>query len=130
MDVSTEAPRLSRQGTSPTSGEAHLRQRILAALTEPVPRAKMTYEEFLAWADEDTLAEWVNGEVIMTSPASRRHQDIAGFLTSVMRGFVEQRDAGIVLSALFQMKLANSGREPDLLFVAKEHLDRDRKSVV
>lgn len=26
--------------------------------------------------DEDTLAEWVNGEVIMTRPASARHQDI------------------------------------------------------
>ena len=37
---------------------------------------RMTYEEFLAWADEDTLAEWVHGEVIMASPASRRYQDI------------------------------------------------------
>jgi hypothetical protein len=34
----------------------------------------MTYAEFLDWADEDTLAEWVNGKVIMTSPASLRHQ--------------------------------------------------------
>ncbi|HDN80831.1 MAG TPA: Uma2 family endonuclease, partial [Chloroflexi bacterium] len=29
----------------------------------------MTYEEFLDWADEDTLAEWVDGEVVMYSPA-------------------------------------------------------------
>jgi Putative restriction endonuclease len=26
------------------------------------PPGKMTYEEFLAWADEDTWAEWVNGD--------------------------------------------------------------------
>ena len=38
---------------------------------------EMTYQEFLNWADEDTLAEWVNGKVIMTSPASLRHQLIA-----------------------------------------------------
>jgi hypothetical protein len=25
----------------------------------------MTYEEFLAWADEDTRAEWVDGEVVV-----------------------------------------------------------------
>lgn len=25
---------------------------------------KMTYDEFLTWADEDTLAEWVDGEII------------------------------------------------------------------
>jgi hypothetical protein len=28
----------------------------------------MTYEEFLAWADEDTWAEWVNGEVVILVP--------------------------------------------------------------
>ena len=87
------------------------------------PSPRMTYEEFLDWADEDTLAEWVDGEVVMYSPASRRHQSIADFLTSVMRAFVEQRDLGVVLSAPFQMKLER-GREPDLLFVASEHLDR------
>lgn len=45
--------------------------------TEPLPvpvssppSAKMTYEEFLAWADEDTWAEWVDGEVIYMSPVS------------------------------------------------------------
>lgn len=84
---------------------------------------KMTYEEFLAWADEDTLAEWVDGDVIMTSPASAQHQRMADFLNHVIDLFVQSRDLGIVLSAPFQMKLEN-GREPDLLFVKREHLDR------
>ncbi len=84
---------------------------------------KMTYEEFLGWADEDTLAEWVDGEVIMTSPASAQHQRIAGFLNQVVELFVQSRNLGTVLNAPFQMKLEN-GREPDLLFVKREHLDR------
>jgi len=83
---------------------------------------KVTYEEFLAWADEDTLAEWVDGEVVMYTPASDRHQDISGFLESVLRSFVEVHRLGIVRGAPFQMKLER-GREPDLLFVASEHLD-------
>ena len=33
------------------------------------PPGKMTEEEFLAWYDEEHPAEWVNGEVIMMSPA-------------------------------------------------------------
>jgi Uma2 family endonuclease len=33
----------------------------------------MTYAEFLEWADEDTLAEWVNGEVVILSPAGNEH---------------------------------------------------------
>jgi Uma2 family endonuclease len=108
---------------SPTSGEEALRRRLLEVLLEPAQPLRMTYEEFLAWADEDTLAEWVDGEVVMYSPASRQHQNIADFLTSVMRTFVEQRDLGVVLSAPFQMKLEH-GREPDVLFVAREHLER------
>ncbi len=94
------------------------------AWRERPSRLRMSYDEFLAWADEDTLAEWVDGEVIMYSPASRRHQDIADFLTSIMRSFVEQWDLGVILSTPFQMKLSRSGREPDLLFVARERLDR------
>jgi len=85
---------------------------------------KMTYGEFLAWADEDTLAEWVDGEVVMYSPASRRHQEIVFFLGQVIGLYVEQQRLGRVLPSPFQMKLAQSGREPDLLFVATGHLNR------
>ena len=115
-----------RAGTA--TGDDDLRRRLLEVLLTPVEfsrmtRHKMTYEEFLAWANEDTLAEWVDGEVVMYSPASDRHQDISGFLESVLRSFVEMRQLGIVRSAPFQMKLKH-GREPDLLFVAQEHLER------
>ena len=27
----------------------------------------ISYAEFLDWADEDTLAEWVGGDIVMTS---------------------------------------------------------------
>ncbi len=101
-----------------------LRQQLVDALGSTPPPPRMTYEEFLQWADEDTLAEWINGEVVMTSPADDRHQDITDFLVSITRPFVELRGLGIVRTAPFQMKLAQSGREPDLLFVAKGHLDR------
>jgi Uma2 family endonuclease len=91
---------------------------------------KMTYEEFLAWADEDTWAEWVNGEVIILIPASDRHQDLADFLTALLRHFVEARQIGVVRSAPFQMKTGPDlpGREPDILFLSRERLDRRRRA--
>lgn len=89
----------------------------------PAAPPRMTYEEFLDWAGEDTLAEWVDGEVVFLSPAGNAHQDIAGFLTSTLRIYVEHGHLGIVRSAPFQMKLER-GREPDLLFLAEEHKDR------
>jgi Uma2 family endonuclease len=112
--------------------EDDLRRRLLQVLLTPqgepagrqAPGEDITYEDFLDWAGEDTLAEWVDGEVVMYSPASKRHQSIAGFLAKLLGIFAEQRDLGLVLTAPFQMKLEDSGREPDLLFVADERLDR------
>lgn len=94
------------------------------------PRETMSYEEFLEWADEDTYAEWVDGEIIMMTPASDRHQDIVDFLTSILRLYAASRDLGWVRSAPFQMKVGPDlpGREPDVLFLRKEHLDRLHKT--
>jgi len=94
----------------------------------PAPPAQMTYEEFLEWADEDTWAEWVAGEVIILSPASKMHQSLNKFLTMILGAFIEAYDLGQLLFAPFLMKLSTrpSGREPDLIFISKTHLDRLR----
>jgi len=119
-----------RAGTA--TGDDNLRRRLLEVLLTPVERTrmmrpKMTYEEFLAWANEDTLAEWVDGEVVMYSPASKQHQDMTSFLYEMIRAYTRPRDMGEIVQAPFQMKLEH-GREPDLLFVAREHLNRLRKT--
>jgi len=90
------------------------------------PPSDMSYEAFLEWADEDALVEWVGGKVVPMSPPSDRHQDLADFLTSLLRFFAEAHGLGRVLSAPFQMKTAPDlpGRQPDVLFVAGEHLSR------
>jgi len=90
----------------------------------------MTYEEFLDWAEEGSSAEWVEGEVILMTPASDRHQDLADFLTVLVRLYVEAHQLGQVRSAPFQMKTGEDlpGREPDLVFLAQAHLDRLQKT--
>lgn len=87
---------------------------------------QMSYEEFLEWADEDLLTEWVDGEVVIATSSSDRDLVIREFLHNVLRIFVGINKRGI--SGRFQMKLERSGREPDLLFVATEHLDRLKSS--
>ena len=90
------------------------------------PKEKISYEDFLAWCDEDTWAEWVDGDVIMVSPASKRHQRIVRFLISLLDHYVQFENLGEVMPAPFQMKLGPDlpGREPDLLYVVSAHLDR------
>ncbi|MBA3715180.1 MAG: Uma2 family endonuclease, partial [Pyrinomonadaceae bacterium] len=91
-----------------------------------MPISKMTYTEFLDWLDEDVRAEWVEGEVIIMSPASLKHQLIVSFLSAILQCFVEAKQLGLIICAPFQMKTGTSlpGREPDLIFVSREHLDR------
>lgn len=93
--------------------------------TKP-PKERMSLDEFLAWADEDVWAEWENGEVKILSPASYKHQNIVSFLVALIRLFMQERDLGIVLTAPFAMHLPKSQRvrEPDLLVVLTENLDR------
>ena len=92
----------------------------------PPPPARMTYEEFLDWHPDHGLAEWVNGEAILMPPPSLQHQDVIAFLIDLLRWFVRSRDLGKVFFAPVQMRLKHSGREPDILFVAKQHQDRFR----
>jgi hypothetical protein len=61
----------------------------------------LSYEAFLAWADEDALAEWMDGTVIMTSPASARHQLLAAFVFRILARFVELHDLGLCFQAPF-----------------------------
>lgn len=101
------------------------------AATQPTPTStKLTYEEFLDWCDEDTWAEWVDGKVIIMSPASYFHQELARFLAAVLGIYVEMKDLGWIGIAPFQMRLSNisRGREPDLLFVCKDRLGLLRKT--
>lgn len=98
-----------------------------AALTydarKPLPPEKITFEEFMSWCDEDTWAEWVDGEVAVFTPASRKHQDVKGFLYSVIREFLYYKKTGCVLNAPFLVRLPDTlcrGREPDLLYVSNE----------
>jgi Uma2 family endonuclease len=85
---------------------------------------KIGFEDFLAWLDEDTRAEWIDGVVQMPSPASARHQQIVFFLARVIASFLEVYPLGTIVEAPFLMKLSHSAREPDLLFVAADHRDR------
>ena len=92
----------------------------------PLPPTPISFEEFMAWADEDTHAEWVDGEIVLMSPVNLDHQDLLDFINDLVKHFVRSHRLGRVFFAPVLMRLPSrpSGREPDLLFVANEHADR------
>jgi len=70
-----------------------------------LPELPVSYDEFLEWADEDTRAEWVDGDIVFMSPISDAHQDIVEFFLTLLRLHVEHHEKGWVRSSTFQMKL-------------------------
>ena len=96
-----------------------------SAVPSPLIPAGLSYSEFLEWLDEDVRAEWVHGEILIMSHASRPHQRISDFLTAVLKLFVEPVGLGEVISAPFQMRASSElpGREPDILFVVQSRLE-------
>ena len=102
---------------------------MATAQSDPAPAGPITYERFLKWLDEDRLAEWEDGMVVMSSPASARHQLLVAFLAGILSRYVEMaRLGGTVLTGPFQMKLPTSGREPDVLYLARAHKRRLRQT--
>ena len=83
---------------------------------------RLTWEEYLRFGDENTLAEWIDGRVIVLFSGSTKHQQIVGFLLTTIQLFTEAHHLGQVFTAPYAMKLSKlrRGREPDLLFVSRE----------
>lgn len=90
------------------------------------PSRAMSEEEFVAWCDEDTRAEWVNGEAIMMSPANIEHILLSVWLLRVLAAFVDHHSLGVLMQdAQLRLPGQRARRVPDLLFVAQ-----DRQSLI
>lgn len=86
----------------------------------------VTFEEFVEWYDEGRRGEWVDGEIVPMSPARAEHQRLMFFLAQILSIYAEAHQLGEVMPPPFLMRLATrpSGREPDLLFIARENAGR------
>jgi len=96
------------------------------ALLEPpflLVKSGVTEEDFYRLADEDLDAEFLDGRIVMYSPASHPHEDLFAFLLALLRNYVDSTGLGSVLGSRYPMRLdPRWSPEPDLLFVRKERM--------
>src|SRR5437867_2222804 len=99
---------------------------------KPHPGRRMTEEEFVAWCEDKTRAEWVDGEVIVMAPDHTEHNDLNGWLGTVLRIFVEDHDLGQVFISTVHVRLVTQRRRrmPDLIFIAKANLGQIQRTYV
>lgn len=87
-------------------------------------RLRMDYNQYLEFAGEAQIVEWVNGEVIVHVPPLHRHQVLVSFLNQLLSAFVQFFELGAIVVAPFEVKLWPDGpaREPDLFFVSPHQM--------
>ena len=107
-----------------------VQQLVESTSTDTLPR--MTFEEYRAWAVEHRHSEWVEGEVVEFMSVKLRHALVVGFLGRLIGAVAELRQLGVVLGDPFAMLIRTGNgeprltRQPDLLVVLSEHVDRLR----
>lgn len=84
----------------------------------------VTEEEYLEICDEDLKAELIGGVLVVSTPASVRHEQLQGFLQALLRAHAEAHGLGTVLGSRTPMRLEDEYFEPDILFVAQNRLER------
>jgi len=102
---------------------------MASAAATLAPPERVSFQDYLT-AHDGSAAEWVDGTVVPMSPVSDHHQDIVDFLAALLRYLVEARDLGIVRTSQVAMRIGETARVPDILFLASEHLDRRRPTFV
>jgi Uma2 family endonuclease len=102
---------------------------VMKIAAETIP-AEMSVEQFLNWEQEDLHAELVGNQVRLKMPVSKQHQDCNSFLVKIVGLWIERnKPGGVVYHPPFAVRLTlpdgeQEVREPDLLVILPEHLDR------
>jgi Uma2 family endonuclease len=107
-------------------------RRTSASIQEPTWDIAQLFPAQGAWCEEEYLAlngnhlvELSNGRLEVLPMPTSLHQLIVAFLYESLSAFSRSHDLGVVLFAPLRVRLwAGKFREPDIVFMRREHADR------
>ena len=89
------------------------------------PQGQWTEEDYFALPERNRHLELSEGRIIVPPHPTPRHQRVVLKIASELRAFVREQRLGEVFVAPVPVRLwPGKIREPDVFFVAREHLDR------
>lgn len=91
-------------------------RQVQAILNDEHKRRQAFYE----WMDDDMKAEFINGEIVVHSPALERHNAAVLRLGMLLNAFVDDRGMGMVRVEKALIELSRNSYEPDIVFFANE----------
>ena len=88
-------------------------------------RVGLTYEDYLQLPEDGRRHELIGGDHHVTPAPNAKHQSIEASFQRSLGNFVYENDLGWFVAGPFDVVLSEIDVvQPDLLFVAREHLDR------
>ena len=101
---------------------------ILRALEPPflLRHYAATPEDYEGITDEDLKCEYLDGELIVHSPASIEHEDLTAFLLSLLREFVTSRGLGRAYGSNAVMQLGVKRFSPDVSVLLSRNQERQQ----
>jgi len=88
------------------------------------PELSDSYKEFLDVTSEVRKSEWISGELVIQSPAKKRHLSMSKRLTRLLSAHVDRFELGYVAfeKALINLELGVQNFEPDVVFFSNEKM--------
>lgn len=103
--------RIMRQTTAPL---------LVEQLNERIAEEHARRLSFYEWIDEQTKAEFINGEVVVHSPVRRKHWKIKDLFSSLLSIYVRINKLGVVGTEKVMISLTRNDYEPDIVFFKAE----------
>lgn len=91
-------------------------ERIIIQLQTALREEARDRAAFREWLKPDVKAEFINGRIIMHSPAKRGHNQTVKFISSLLDRFADLHDAGEVAIEKALVGLERNDVEPDVCF--------------
>jgi Uma2 family endonuclease len=93
-------------------------EELLSFLEDEKKRRK----DFLENLNDDTKAEFIEGEIVLNSPVKRKHYIIVGFIFQLLKTYVDINSLGEVATEKVLIHLTRNDFEPDLVYFDEEQV--------
>ena len=91
----------------------------LAGLNQVAEEERRRRERFTEELDEEVKAEFINGQVVIHSPARLGHLRASACVVNLLSNFVAQRDLGEVFAEKCFVRCTRNDYEPDVCFFTR-----------
>lgn len=94
--------------------------KIIEAAQSVFEKEKIERLKFYDLMHEDFKAEFINGEIVLHSPARLRHLIVSTNLTTLLHTYVSDKKLGFVGVEKMMIRLTRNDYEPDICFYKSE----------